>query len=225
MENPLNSTKQDGPIDKRYVVRINDDGKEDKILKSSVIWALTESKGFLSKDRLKRVQARENTGSPNQTPKKRKRDNQTLSDEDYSVKRKRREQIRHENLLKIGDWCLFQDVCDGNEVQNFVLGMVLGFKYIEGNTEKKKQCRFDFVPTSADGTSERGIEVLSTLFNLDSEFVVRNSLDVHSFFINIEKYIATIQIPLETQKQIMNHQNVKIDVPFSELEPLIHQSK
>lgn len=54
----LSSAPSNTRIDQRFVDVLNNDGSTKSLLKSTVIWALTESKGYLSKDRLKRVQSR-----------------------------------------------------------------------------------------------------------------------------------------------------------------------
>lgn len=49
--------------------------------------------------------------------------------------------------------------------------MILGFRYIQGRTDKERQYSLYSAPISANNTSNRGIEVLATWKNVDADFV------------------------------------------------------
>lgn len=99
--------------------------------------------------------------------------------------------------------------------------MVLGFRYVNVQKEKDKQYTLDFVPTSAENTSNRGIEVLATWFHMDSKFISQPIHGNNSFFINIENYIGTIEMSIETKRKITNGENVKIEISSADISQLL----
>lgn len=215
----LSSAPSNTRIDQRFVDVLNNDGCTKSLLKSTVIWALTESKGYLSKDRLKRVQSRIAAETPRKRGRKRKLDQANLvaDVETPSKRQKTQTSISHANELSIGDWALFENVSDENSI--FVFGMVLGSRYILAKTEKDKKYTFDFAPTSyqgptAENTPKRGVEVLSTWFDVDTEFRVQRFHGKNSFFIDIEKYIGTI----EMQGIIKKIENVTLNITLNDIE-------
>lgn len=99
--------------------------------------------------------------------------------------------------LTVGDFALFRNPIpihdDDNCGPGCVLGMILGFRYIEGRNEKDKQYSLDSVPISAENTSNRGIEVLATWKNVDADFQTK-SIPGNGSFINIKFYVATVKM-------------------------------
>lgn len=191
---------QEKSNDTKYIEIKEKDGSVRTILKSSAIWALTETKNCLSKDRLTRVQSphiRPNTprSTPSSKSSARKRRMSDTSQENYSKRKKESEPIHSAEELTVGDLALFRS--NSQMVDNYgpgcVLGMILGFRYIKGRTEKDKQYTLDSVPISAENTSNRGVEVLATWKNIDENFQP-NSFPGNSIFLNINSYIATIKM-------------------------------
>lgn len=85
-------------VDSRFVEVINEDGSTKTVLKSSLIWILTETKDVLSNDRLKRVQSHDSASI--------KRKNRT--EFDLPSKRKNVQIGIFQNIeLQVGDWCFF----------------------------------------------------------------------------------------------------------------------
>lgn len=213
----------DTPNNQKFVQVSNNDGSVKNVLKSSVIWALTESKGSSSKDRLKRVQSKIMTvDSPRRECRKRPIDTESETTGTPSKKQKKQKPILHAHELEIGDWTVFRSTStDENESKFFFLGMVLRFRYVNVQKEKDKQYTLDFVPTSAENTSNRGIEVLATWFHMDSKFISQPIHGNNSFFINIENYIGTIEMSIETKRKITNGENVKIEISSADISQLL----
>lgn len=114
------------PIFTKWVEVLCEDGTTKTILKSTLVWLLTETKGKLSSDKLKRVQ--EMTSNSNT---KRRRLISNLSNEHKEI------ELIKSDELSIGDWCFFKYNPDSNEceepsdqniMQYCVLGNILGFK-------------------------------------------------------------------------------------------------
>lgn len=194
-------------IDSKFVDVVNKDGSVKTVLKSSVIWALSESKSSLSKDRLTRVQA-PSTPKNHKTPRKRQKNIENHNDES----------IVEKNELTIGDWCLFRNTVYGDDRNNsdFLLGMVSGFIYIKGKCERDKQYSLDSVPISAQNTTNRGIEVLATWKNVDADFMTHSISEKNSFFVDIKKYVTTVKMP----PNLLNQDNFKLELTLPEMEKL-----
>lgn len=169
--------------DSKFIQVFNDDGTSKCVLKSSVLWLLTQSQEKLSKDRLSRVRG-------TTTPRKRK-----LSPQ---VDLKRRKVCRNSSLyiadeLRVGDWCLFSQ----KEINGAVIGAITGFKYIAGKTERDKQYSLDFAPVKIEekDANNRGINVSATWFKIDESLKLEAMNNSH-FFININRYLATALSPI-----------------------------
>lgn len=167
------------------------DGEKKTIKKSTLLWLLSESTGYLSKDRLKRVQ----DASRSKTCRRRLQFSKEISN---------KSSIKHECEIKIGDWCIFTDD------RKPILGHVICFKYIKGKNPKQKQYSWDFVPVSVDEDKEniRGINVLAEWFQIRKDGKLRAIDSVKSSYKNIENYVATFKNPLfnydEESKQIVS---------------------
>lgn len=222
LEEPILNSDDDAQKNKKFVQVPNKDGSMKNVLKSSVIWALTESKGCSSKDRLTRVQSKNVTNSPRRGSRKRPIDTASDTTGTPIKKQKTQKSIFHAQELQIGDWIVFRNSSTDNiEFQTFFIGMVLGFRYVKTQTEKERQYTLDFVPTSAENTSNRGIEVLSTWFNMDSKYISQPIVGNNSFFINIDNYIGTIELNIETQRKITNFEHVQIAISSADVEQLL----
>lgn len=81
--------------------------------------------------------------------------------------------------------------------------------YIKGRTEKDKQYTLDSAPISAENTSNRGIEVLSTWKNFDENFKL-NCFPGNSMFININSNIATIKMSNDFKLQDFSNEIEKM---------------
>lgn len=184
--------EQEYQPDVRYIEIKEKDGSIKTVLKSSVIWSLTDSKDTVSKDRTKRFYG----STPNKSSRKRKTINENVNNEPSSKRKKNIENVYRAKELIIGDWALFERNITSNEVEScssaYLFGMIVGFKYIQGKCNKSKQYSLDSVPISAENTSNRGVEALATWKSVDPEFIT-HSLPGNSYFININQYIATIR--------------------------------
>lgn len=178
--------------DNRFVQVVDKDGSEKTVLKSSLIWILSETKGVLSNDRLKRVQSHDGIS------KKRK---QKTTSEILSKRKKTQTTICENNELQIGDWCFFRNHTNtvsnqlANHKGNFVFGAVLGFRYSDGRTEKEKSYTLNYAPiTHEQNEASRGVEVLGTWYcykNIEKLETLPHS----NFFLNINDYVGTYDAP------------------------------
>lgn len=98
-------TRENIEIDEnsKFVQVFNDDGTSRCVLKSSLLWLMTESKNKLSKDRLTRVRG---TTTPKRKSKQLKR---KLSPQNSSPQSKKQKQMDLHvfEVIRIGDWCFF----------------------------------------------------------------------------------------------------------------------
>lgn len=164
------------------------DGKQKTIRKSTFIWALATPKKSLSNDRLQRVQG---------TDAKRKC-RRHLQFETAA--------ISHDSLvtknahLKIGDWCIFYSNNDNSsprDIQKFIFGNILAFKYITGATEKARQYSWDFAPVlpNPESKEKRGIEVLASWNEIRMDGTLMEIPGRNIYFTNIERYVCTLVRP------------------------------
>lgn len=182
----------------KFVQVFNEDGSSKTVLKSSLIWLLTESKNKLSQDRLRRVQGVDRSSVPQ------KRNN---SDHiNLQAKKKRLQDLFVSKIITIGEWCFFyhKQTAIFNRKTSFdmiVFGSALAFKYNEGKTEKDKQYTRDTVPvsyecTNTTETKPRGVSVSAMWYKIDDELKLE-PMDACNFFIDIKNYIATASFPPE----------------------------
>lgn len=191
---PISDVQINSDIDGRHVQIFDEDGSTKTILKSSLVWILSETKGILSNDRLQRVQSHSGIS------KKRKKSIEGCS----QTKRDKQSGIRVETEIQIGDWCFFKACLKPspslNVDENIIFGAILGFRYIDGKTDKDRAYTLDYAPVFCDQPNKkRGVEVLGTWY-----MYTRNvKLDIPSvnnnFFVNINNYMATADAPLAEQ--------------------------
>lgn len=178
-------------VDKRYLVLVDEDGQSRTVLKSSIVWLLTESKKKLSNDRLRRVQ------SSNPPTKKRAELNDL---QDQSSKRAKLNIYNADNV-HIGDWCLFfqENVIDQNtqqyirNIENVIIGSLLGFRKADAKNEKDSAYLLDSAPTSlVEETSQsHRLLVNAVWFTIDNQKLVPTKL-YNSFHVDMINYIANI---------------------------------
>lgn len=107
-----------------FVHIIDEDGSTKVIKKSAIVWLLSEEKGKLSSDRLKRVQARRENES---NGPKRLYVPPTISND-----RVMGDGIFISNEIKVGQWCLFHKNGAEKMFKNIIVGNILSFKYLSG---------------------------------------------------------------------------------------------
>lgn len=153
-------------------VNVGEENAPKLVRKSTVMWALSSSSKKLSADRLKRVQQKKTV-------------RRQLEFVSVSMKDKA---IYKVNEIKIGDWCIFRDMLEPNSTV-YVVGNVLGFRYIKGKTNKEKQYTLDFAPVIHE-ENLRGVEVLASWYSMDINCTVTTRGEC--LFINIEEYVANL---------------------------------
>lgn len=190
----------------KYALVVNPDGSTKSVLKSTIVWLLTESKGTLSSDRLKRVRSYAGTSNENQQ----KRRNRNVNQLSFNL-------LIKSDEISVGEWCIFQLLQDKNlnfdelseqyVVQNCVIGAIAGFKFEEGKSETEKEFKFDTASLSCETfDKKRKLMVLSTWYKWDAQGVLHPHGHINHFFVCMDNYIATSVKPL-VQK---NHLNQKI---------------
>lgn len=151
-------------------------GNEKIVRKSSIVWLLTNTKNKLSSDRLLRVQENE-------------------------IKRKRAHVIEDDELMvldeiNVNEWCIFK-----SEINNciLILGLVLNFKYLSGNTNRQKQYSREYAPIKYTGAEQnpRGIAVIATFYKVNENGHLTIYYDEPQ--LKIENYLCTIQRPTFTR--------------------------
>lgn len=168
-----------------YVKVPCNNGKTKVLRKSHLVWLLTDSKEGLSSDRLKRVQGHDTKNSvARQLQFKR---SQTPSG------------IIEEKEIQIGNWCIFINDDSRRCNEKFLYGSVLGFQYIGGKTWKEKKYTWDYALVKPDPKSKnpnRGINVLALWYSFGVNGTLNALEKNHSFYCNIENYVATISSPI-----------------------------
>lgn len=174
----------------KYIKLNESDGSSKVVLKSSIVWLLSESRDKLSSDRLKRVQGTQ--------PQKIKIKRQKISQNTEA------DAFFKSDEICIGDWCVFRldntssNTCKPNitlpaesAIGNVLIGSVLAFRFCTGKTEKDRQYHHDFVKIET-----QNIEVLSTWYTVDINGILQ-SLSINSnFFVDLQNYVATTTIPV-----------------------------
>lgn len=132
----------------KYIQLYEPDGSTKIVLKSSIVWLLTESTKKLSSDRIKRVKQ-----TPLQKASKRQKMKSNPEDkiniDSNNVPTNVSTCLIKSKEICIGDWCFFSynlssilnsiPLQKDSFIENIVFGCVLSFKFIEGKTEKEKQ--------------------------------------------------------------------------------------
>lgn len=169
----------------KYIEICDVEGTTKLVLKSSIVWLLSENPKKLSNDRLKRVQ--------------------TLSVEQASKRKKIGEENIRENIdITIGDWCFFKIDSDMSKsfperiIRNIIFGSVLAFKYIEldiegkkaRKKEKSKQYFYDTASVADD------VEVLSSWYFVRDDGVLLTLGTESNFFVDIKNFIAKTKSPM-----------------------------
>lgn len=138
--------------------------------------------------------------------------------------------IWRENEISIGNWCFFIDedflerkinnkITDlmkkednyKTTLKRVVFGMIFGFKYVKGTTEKDKQYSWDnaLVESPLGPNLERGICVSSTWYKCEEDGNVAQIPKESSRYLNMKNYLGTVG-PLSLKRN-------KIDVNVPEL--------
>lgn len=189
----------------------NDDGTLKDIRKSTLVWLLTESKGKLSSDRLKRVQ----TTIPENNPKRRRFDSESPRNLAQSSM-----PCRKMMEIEIGQWCIFEHISENtngtehcpNILDMVSIGYVADFKYIKQNRRqeeleedarqrpKQRQIyNLDYVEISKKSSEK--MEALGSWYRLDTTGSLQPIIPKNCFFIPLKNYLCTIMVPIIKQDQ------------------------
>lgn len=188
-------------------VDIDSDGTTKTIRKSTFIWMLSESKGKLSSDRLKRVQGCSET---NVGPNKRFKQNDFHEESLYKSAE-----------LEIGEWALFKPNDDDiANPQNYLIGFVLGFRCIDRKKNRIKHYKRNYATIVADTLEKNVIGVLAAWYICDESGLLTPSHDKHQS-VDIKTYFATMKTPIKKQNENSNKIHFMLAFKYSEFLSLI----
>lgn len=111
--------------------------------------------------------------------------------------------------IYIGDWCIFPDCVEkedesNDESDSVLIGLVLGFTYLNGKTFKQREFSKSFasVKSSQESSTVKPVGVLCDFYSFNKDGVLKSiSGDKHKF-IKIDHYIATIRSPTKKSKNL-----------------------
>lgn len=184
-----------------------ENGSSKIVLKSSIVWLLSDSTAKLSSDRLKRVQGTHPHKLDNvKLDAKRPRfnpSNLALNPRDELASQ---QVFLKSDKIYLGDWCVFgfdrenySNVCmpEENLIQNILIGSIIAFKYTMGSTEKDKQYHLELanVLDEQQIAQRDDIELLAAWYTLDINGILISLGTNRNFFVNMKKYIATTTEP------------------------------
>lgn len=188
-----------------YINIENEDGTTNLMKKTELLWALTDSKGRLSSDRLKRVQEMSRVDNI-----KRRR---LLPGEQYDETL-----VVQSSEIHIGEWCFFR--LDGDEevqlasdkdvMKYCVLGNILGFKCIGNDNEgkgarKRKAYRLDYASVSAK------LSILSTWYTVGIDGTLSALKSDDHFFIDVKEYLVTLKNPFKEDFRLKSEDLAEIN--------------
>lgn len=168
----------------------NANGTTKVVRKSSILWALTDTKSSLSNERVVRV-------TQKAIEKVNKR---TLLGSNCVVTAapgKGSDEVAlvwsGENL-RIGDWCFFLKEDRFDSLDDLLVGRIVGFEYIVAKSAREKQYTWNSAPvkTNIEPSLRRGIKVLASWYEYrENGKIIPIESGAKHFFIDINHYIGT----------------------------------
>lgn len=179
----------------KYILICEEDGQEKFVRKSKIVWLLSDSTKKLSNDRLKRVQM-VSADVTNSAVKRSK----TTTHQD-SLHETLNKTTRDE--LKVGQWVICwreskeedpDDILvEGIEtvLANILIGVILGFRFSSGKTDKEKQYRSDVALITNDPLM-KNVDILATWYKIGENGEL-SFFDRNSYFMGSQQYIDKIE--------------------------------
>lgn len=171
---------------------IDSDGSKRNMRKSTLIWLLSENKGKLSSDRLKRVQ-----GNTTCTEPKRKKQKTVHNLNEGEL-------LNDFDELEVGQWALFK-LNSENETatvdrdtfltKKCVIGNILGYTTI-GEKGRSKQYKLSYAPTPLNKAFKTNLKVLGIWYVCGRNGELIPVDNQKKFTIHIKSYMATMKTPL-----------------------------
>lgn len=152
---------------------ILEDNSTKTVRKSTLMWNFSDSKNKLSSDRLSRVRGTRRKSSCRQ-----------IEFVDVSIIN---EPIYKTENIKIGDWCLFENLLNKKEA-NLLLGNILSFQYADGKTCRERQYTWEYAPTAQEDA--RKIDALALWYKVDTNGIISAINQPNCVFISIKYYRA-----------------------------------
>lgn len=143
-----------------------------------------------------------------------------MDQDSHSSAKKIKKNLERFSVIHIGDWCIFQNVENSNQqneiLDNIIVGCVLGFKYVNGKTQKEIQYALDYATLpqelpSSNSSSDRQLGVLATWYQYTQNSMFLSLTSKQHFFVDINNYIATIKAPKLIKHPNKNITSFKID--------------
>lgn len=160
--------------DSPFVEVLDGNGKASIILKSTLVWRLSDGYTKSSSDREVRV-------------KEKPVDHTTL----ILNSQQRPQRPFKEEKVCIGDWCAFV-----SEDKSVVIGRILAFSYLSGSTWRSQSYSAVSAPVKApSSSSQRGIGCLCSWFKVGKSNKLQTvRMDIQGYY-DIENYICTVPRP------------------------------
>lgn len=100
------------------------------------------------------------------------------------------------NEIKIGNWCVFQNVFEKNETE-FLLGNILSFRYVSGKTNSEKKYSWDFASVGKNrfkenSNNEKALEILASWYEMDLKSTAPTFKHAQNTFIHMQYYVANL---------------------------------
>lgn len=201
--------KREQFINSQFVQVIDTDGSVREVHKSTFVNMLTESKGKLSSDRLKRVQDSSRTKWKKQKTSRESHEEEVLYKSDN---------------LKVGQWALFKfdSECIENEQKKYlllnvyVMGIVLGFRsFTEENKTKVYKWSSALTPFNADYKTD--LQILGSWYGCNPNGDLFPICIEKEQTNRLRNYIATFKTPLTVKLENSSAASYKIPCDYSEL--------
>lgn len=106
-----------------------------------------------------------------------------------------------QNEITIGEWGIFFAKNGDEDRSKILIGMVLGFTYLDGNTFKAKEFSKLSATVLSDAISDsRDVGVLCAFFTFNADGKLTASFEYKHKFTNIKSYAGTIKPPVYVNK-------------------------
>lgn len=202
----------------KYLQICEEDGTIKNVLKSSIVWILSDPVAKLSKDRLSRVRA--------------------ISSQQIHAKRSKLDpgQTRKEteSLIHVGDWSIFfldaslkhllqnSLPSEVEYIENVLFGCVLGFEFSDVRLEKEKKFYADFTHIYEEQGEKRSDLNVMAAWNVVSNDGEIISIGTKScFFINMKHFIAISNSPISVE--MANKMVLKVKI--SDIEKIVSEQQ
>lgn len=174
-------------------------GNKEVVRKSTLIWCLSDGRGKLSNDRLRRVQG---SSLEKYQKKQQAKEKETIS---CSTNTLNNESVFKSKLVNASDWCFFKNNQKKNKrpirrtthqatnrsLNGTIFGCILAFKF--GDKKRPEKCKIiqTHVPVSS---KENNVKVLGNWYIYNNKELRKISGSKNTFYLTLSDYLATSKI-------------------------------